>query len=148
MGRHRNTVERMIREHVEKTPTCWLWRGPVTPNGYAKATILTDSLGANRVFYEYFKGAVPAGHFVRRSCRERRCVNPEHLIALPAADAIMLGNSPPSLNAKKHECIRGHALAGENLYVTPDGRRQCRACSAIRSKNSKRKPSPVWTVKT
>lgn len=26
------------------------------------------------------------------------------------------------------ECSKGHLLAGENLYLTPDRRRECRAC--------------------
>lgn len=30
-------------------------------------------------------------------------------------------------------CKRGHSMAGENLYVSPGGQRQCRACAKIRS---------------
>lgn len=33
----------------------------------------------------------------------------------------------------KAECKRGHALSGTNLYITPDGRRQCKACNKIRN---------------
>lgn len=29
-------------------------------------------------------------------------------------------------------CKRGHAIADENLYVSPGGQRQCRACQKIR----------------
>lgn len=32
------------------------------------------------------------------------------------------------VNSKKKECIRGHALTGDNLYVTKSGRRECRTC--------------------
>lgn len=51
-----------------------------------------------------------------------------------------LGYRPISIagNIKKREpkgrksdrtlCKRGHPLSGDNLYVTPDGRRQCRTC--------------------
>jgi hypothetical protein len=47
---------------------------------------------------------------------------------------------PPSPRAVKTHCVRGHELAGENLYVTPDGRRQCRAChhAAVRRFKPKR----------
>lgn len=41
----------------------------------------------------------------------------------------------------KIHCLRGHALFGDNLYVTPDGRRQCRIChhASVR----KFRPKPV-----
>lgn len=36
---------------------------------------------------------------------------------------------PPRPNNKiKTHCIRGHAFAGDNLYIKPNGERQCRAC--------------------
>jgi hypothetical protein len=34
------------------------------------------------------------------------------------------------LNRDKTRCIRGHELAGDNLYVRPNGKRECRACHA------------------
>lgn len=35
----------------------------------------------------------------------------------------------PPHNATKTHCVRGHELAGDNLYLYPDGRRECRTCS-------------------
>ncbi len=36
------------------------------------------------------------------------------------------------VSAKKTHCHRGHALAGENLYVQPsNGQRACRACRRV-----------------
>lgn len=35
-------------------------------------------------------------------------------------------------HAKKTECVRGHPLAGENLYVDPRGFRSCRICRAAK----------------
>ena len=32
------------------------------------------------------------------------------------------------VRAKKTHCIRGHALAGQNLYVRANGYRNCRIC--------------------
>lgn len=31
----------------------------------------------------------------------------------------------------RSKCRRGHELSGENLYMTPNGRRQCRECKAM-----------------
>jgi hypothetical protein len=33
-------------------------------------------------------------------------------------------------------CEKGHALAGENLYVRPTGHRECRACRALRARKT------------
>jgi hypothetical protein len=35
---------------------------------------------------------------------------------------------------RKDRCKAGHPLEGDNLYVTPDGRGQCRACGAERAR--------------
>ena len=34
----------------------------------------------------------------------------------------------------QEQCKRGHGLVGDNLYVTPDNRRQCRDCQNARSR--------------
>jgi hypothetical protein len=36
-------------------------------------------------------------------------------------------------------CKRGHPLTGENLYVTPDGKRVCKECRKLHKKNSRRR---------
>lgn len=46
----------------------------------------------------------------------------------------------PSPRVVKTHCIREHELAGDNLYVTPDGRRQCRRCHHEAVKRFKPKP--------
>lgn len=40
----------------------------------------------------------------------------------------------------KTHCLREHELAGANLYMTPDGRRQCRSCHHEAVKRFKPKP--------
>ena len=40
---------------------------------------------------------------------------------------------------KKDECWRGHKFSGDNLYVAPDGRRNCRACVRIASRKYEKK---------
>ena len=56
---------------------------------------------------------------------ERRTAKAEELLANPARYA----NAP-----RKTHCLRGHELSGENLYVSPDGRRNCRECNRIRDR--------------
>lgn len=40
----------------------------------------------------------------------------------------------PRENRRRQCCVRGHPLSGENLYISPMGRRGCRACTNANSK--------------
>jgi hypothetical protein len=54
---------------------CWPWTGPVDPDGsarYGRAPAASQA-------YELMRGSLPAGATLKRTCGNRRCVNPEHL---------------------------------------------------------------------
>lgn len=68
-------------------------------------------------------------------CRNRKCVNPDHLEAVTINENIKRGIGTAAINFHKTECIRGHTLTGDNLYLTNDGRRQCRKCNRIRTQS-------------
>lgn len=84
-------------------------------------------------------GPVPDGLVIDHLCRNRGCVNPDHLEAVTQQVNAIRGIGPAARNAKAVECIDGHALSGANLYVTKDGRRQCRECRAKASRNWRKK---------
>jgi hypothetical protein len=54
----------------------------------------------------------------KRGCKECERTRPQRI------KGKKLGPS----NKNKTHCIRGHALAGDNLYIKPNGERQCRMC--------------------
>jgi hypothetical protein len=45
---------------------------------------------------------------------------------------ILRGFSRAAINARKTKCKNGHPFEGGNLYVTWNGKRQCRACHNAR----------------
>lgn len=73
-------------------------------------------------------------------CENKKCVNPEHLEFVTAAQNVLRNGSPSALNKVKTHCSQGHALSGENLYVHRN-KRYCRACRKVTDKkfNEKRK---------
>lgn len=45
----------------------------------------------------------------------------------------------PSDSRRKDFCVNDHEMVDENVYLTPEGRRQCRMCKRIRSRDSHRR---------
>lgn len=41
---------------------------------------------AHRVAYELRHGAIPEGHHLHHVCREKRCINPSHLLPVPSTE--------------------------------------------------------------
>lgn len=58
---------------------CWLWTANKLWNGYGKVTLHQDHVLAHRLSYIIAGGTIPVKHDVRHLCRNRNCVNPEHL---------------------------------------------------------------------
>lgn len=127
MPRPRNTVENMMR-YVDKTSSCWLWNGPLASNGYSKTKYRLKHTSGHRAFYLHFRGEIPPGMHLDHICRVRSCVNPDHLEIVTPRENLLRGNGHAAINSKKKSCKRGHELAGKNLYLTPDGRRNCKIC--------------------
>jgi hypothetical protein len=90
------------------------------------------TLLAHRVSYERYVGPIPEGAHLDHLCRNRACVNPEHLEPVSVQTNILRGVSPSAVNAAKTECLRGHPFDDENTYVCPAGKRRCRACKTAR----------------
>lgn len=68
---------------VQKTETCWLWRGGVDKDGYGYFQPTPKSkTGAHRFSYQLHTGPIPSGFCVLHNCPEGdnpACVNPAHL---------------------------------------------------------------------
>ena len=101
-------------------PDCIPWLGSLFPNGYGRL----DGRVAHRVIYEALIGPVPEGLQLDHLCRNRACVNVNHLEPVTQRENIRRGSRP-----NQTHCKRGHEYTPENTYRRgSSGARQCRAC--------------------
>lgn len=65
---------------VDERSGCWIWIGAKADTGYGVTNVGGYKLQyAHRISWEIFVGPIPAGLHVDHKCRNRACINPEHL---------------------------------------------------------------------
>jgi len=94
---------------------------------------------AHRYAYESVKGQIPHGLVIDHLCRNRLCVNPNHLEPVTNLENLQRGLGYALQNGMRTACIHGHEYTHQNTYVSPRGDTRCRECARIR--DSKRDPN-------
>lgn len=115
--------------------SCWAWTGYVNNTGYGHYGRGEHAGLAHRLAYEFQRGPIPEGLTLDHLCRNRLCVNPDHLEPVTAYENFRRGNAPAAKNLRKSHCLNGHPLSGNNLdlwQLRVMGRRTCRTCSRDR----------------
>lgn len=111
----------------EITSTCWLWMGSKYSNGYGKIGRVGHMV--HRIAYELIKGEVPKDMCLDHLCRQRNCINPDHLEVVTLVENVMRGESQHAINSRKTHCEKGHKFTEENTYRRKDRQtRECRTC--------------------
>lgn len=89
---------------------CILWTKYRDRDGYGRITVNGKSQGAHRYFYIHENGPIPDGMVIDHLCRNKPCINVNHLEVVTIAENTRRGNSA-SIDRDVVEKVR-------NLYET------------------------------
>ena len=73
---------------VSSVCKCWLWKGGLTWEGYGSFGVKLEGrkrkcgILAHRVSWMLYIGEIPFDAKIGHRCRNRRCVNPKHLVVI------------------------------------------------------------------
>lgn len=100
---------------------CWEWQAAVAGAGYGVIGRTDEgSRYVHRIVYEFSVGPIPDGLEIDHLCRNRRCVNPDHLEPVT--------HTENRRRARWSRCARGH-----EIFERKNGRRTCLRCDADRA---------------
>jgi hypothetical protein len=118
---------------------CWEWHGRRQLSGYGQVWVNEQRRAdpAHRVSYEAFVGPIPEGLQIDHLCRNRRCIRPDHLEPVTAAENFARSTHPAALTKKTGVCGRGHDLAVHGKTTT-SGTTEITRCQECRRERERK----------
>lgn len=123
-------IERFNAKIRRTANGCHEWMAYRGENGYGRFYVDGRGALAHRWAYEYFIGPIPPGLQIDHLCKNRSCVNPEHLEAVTGSVNVRRSSNAEAARRRAKattHCPRGHEYTPENTYQTSGGR-ACRIC--------------------
>lgn len=119
----------------EQVSCCWEWN-TWSDHGYGIFRLNNKRHRAHRIAYTLLMGPIPDGLQLDHLCRNRGCVNPEHVEPVTLRENVLRGYGTTALHRRKTHCARGHEFTPENTRPHRGGRR-CLQCQLIGNREAR-----------
>jgi len=107
---------------------CWEWHGSIHAQGHGQfhPSGKERMYHAHRYSYELFKDEIPKGKLLDHLCRNRKCVNPDHLEVVTHEENLERGYKKLRLD-RLYACYSMHLLNEKNIGFE-DSKIFCKEC--------------------
>ena len=136
---YREKRETRLRKFMDKVSVneatgCMEWTGSMLPNGYGQVGWRNRLWVAHRAFWVFMGNPDPTGFDLDHKCRNRKCINPDHLEIVTRSENLRRG-------FLARGCKNGHAYTEDGFSVVrrSDGTEElrCKICHRERNKRAK-----------
>lgn len=136
---YREKRETRLRKFMEKVSMneetgCMEWVGAMLPNGYGQVGFRGKLWVAHRAFWVFMGKPDPGGFDLDHLCRNRKCINPDHLELVSRGDNLRRGFIARG-------CKNGHPYSPEDFSVVKRSNGiqelRCKVCHRERNRKAK-----------
>lgn len=107
----------LTRYMVDEGSGCWLWTG-YKRGGYGRFRLADGVMvEAHRANFEFHKGKIPDGLVLDHLCRNRSCINPDHLEPVTIQENIRRGETGQGLRSEAHK--KAISIGGKRRFSDP-----------------------------
>ena len=132
---HENRWERFKKRiTVDPDTGCWNWEKVANYGGYGVSSLHGVRTVAHRAVWQFLRGDIPEGMDLDHLCRNRQCVNPDHLEPVTRSENLTRG-------FEARGCINGHPYDPAEFSIVHHSsgktQRRCKICHRARNKLAK-----------
>ena len=115
----------------EPNTGCWLWVASIGSHGYGQIHANGYPVLAHRLSYEMHRETIPEGMTIDHLCRQKVCVNPDHMETVTLAENLRRADHKagiPKGRYKATHCAKGHSYLITAKFNRSERRRYCSVC--------------------
>ena len=148
MSATRPIEERLSENFVVDESGCHVWTAGKCRSGYGRIRFGSSIKQAHRIAYELKFGPIQEGLCLDHLCRNRSCINPDHLRPVTWRENTLAPGSESltKMYADRTHCKHGHELTPDNLESYPlrtRGVRMCKECGYRRQREYQQRKKAV-----